>query len=97
MARLIKAIYSASDDPQFGSVEDQVMVLSSDIVAEKYDETEAVFYVTKETITENQDKINIDRATCPRFVIDFDKPVDKVNFGQLAKSTFLEFIRKFAK
>jgi hypothetical protein len=97
MVRLIKAIYSASDDPQFGTVEDEVIVLSPDIVVEKYDETDAIFYLTEEPVADNQDKIHIDRATCPRFEINFDQPIEQVNFGQLAKCTFLEFIRSFAK
>jgi hypothetical protein len=97
MARLIKAIYSASDDPQFGTVEDVVILLSPDIVAEKYDETDVVFYVTSEAVAENQEVINIDRATCPRFEINLDKPVDEINYEQLSQFTFLDFIRAFAK
>jgi hypothetical protein len=97
MARLIKAIYSASDDQQFGTVEDEVIVLSPDVVVEKYDETDAVFYITEEPVADNQEVLHIDRATCPRFEINFDKPVDEVNYEQLAQFSFLDFIRKFAK
>jgi hypothetical protein len=97
MARLIKVIYTASDDPQFGTVEDEVIVLTPHIVAEKYDDTDVVFYVTKEPVAENQKVIEIDRATCPRFEINFDQPVDEVNFEQLAQFSFLDFICKFAK
>jgi hypothetical protein len=97
MARLIRAVYSVSDDPSFGTVEDEVIVLSPEVVVEKYDETDAMFYITKEPVADNQETIFIDRATCPRFEINFDQPFDQINFGQLAKSTFLEFICKFAK
>jgi hypothetical protein len=97
MARLIKVIYTASDDPAFGTAEDEVIVISPNIVLEKYDETEAVFYVTKEPVAENQKVIEIDRATCPRFEINFDHPIDEINYDQLSKLTFLDFIRVFAK
>jgi hypothetical protein len=97
MARLIKALYTASDDPQFGTVEDEVIVLSPDILAEKYDDTDVVFYVTSEEIAVNQEVVNIDRATCPRFEINFDTPVDEINYGQLSQLSFLDFIRTFAK
>lgn len=97
MARKIKVIYSASDDPEFGTVEDEVILLSPDIVAEKYDDTDVVFYIATEPVAENQEVINIDRATCPRFEINFDKPVDKINYEQLSQFTFLDFIRTFAK
>jgi hypothetical protein len=97
MTRVIKAIYTASDDPQFGTVEDEVIVLSPDILAEKYDDTDVVFYVTPEAIAVNQEVVNIDRATCPRFEINFDTPVDEINYEQLSQFSFLDFIRTFAK
>jgi hypothetical protein len=97
LIRKIKAIYSASDDPDFGTVEDEVILLTPDIALENYDDTEALFFITKEPVAENQQTIHIDRATCPRFVIDFDQPVDDLNYEQLAQFTFLEFIRAFAK
>jgi hypothetical protein len=96
LIRKIKAIYTASDDPDFGTVEDEVIVLTPDIVLEKYDDTDGLFFITKEPIAENQETINIDRATCPRFEIDFVQPVDKVDYEQLTQLTFLEFIRTFA-
>jgi hypothetical protein len=97
MIRKIKAIYTASDDPDFGTVEDEVILLSPDIVLERYDDIEGLFFITKEPVAENQETINIDRATCPRFVIDFDQSVADLNYEQLTKLTFLEFIRVFAK
>jgi hypothetical protein len=97
MTRVIKVIYTASDDPQFGTVEDEVIVLSPYILAEKYYDTDVVFYVTPEEIARNQEVVNIDRATCPRFEINFEKPVDEINYDQLSKLTFLDFIRAFAK
>jgi hypothetical protein len=93
MIREAKVIYTASDDPQFGTVEDEVIVLTPDIVAEKYDDTDVVFYVTDTA----QEVISIDRATCPRFELNFDKPVDEINYEQLTQLTFLEFIRTFAR
>jgi hypothetical protein len=95
LIRKIKAIYSASDDPDFGTVEDEVILLSPDIVLENYDDTEALFFIT-EQVAETQETISIDRATCPRFVIDFDQPVADLNYEQLSQFTFLEFIRTFA-
>jgi hypothetical protein len=97
VTRVIKAIYTASDDPDFGTVEDEVIVLSPDILAEKYDDTDVVFYITVEPVKEKQETIHIDRATCPRFEINFDTPVDEINYGQLSKLSFLDFIRTFAK
>ena len=93
MIREAKVIYTASDDPQFERVEDKVIVLTPDIVAERYDETEVVFYVTDA----NQEVLTIDRATCPRFLVDFDQPVEELSFEQLTQFTFLDFIRNFAK
>ncbi|MEO2074845.1 MAG: hypothetical protein ABGX20_05560 [Bacillus sp. (in: firmicutes)] len=95
MIRKIRVIYTASDDQEFGEVEDEVIVLSSDIVLERYDDTEGVFYITQ--VGNDQESIIIDRATCPSFLIDFDKPVDEINYEQLSKCTFLEFIRTFAR
>jgi hypothetical protein len=93
MIRKAKVIYFASDDPDFGTVEDEVIVLTPDIVAEKYDDTDVVFFVTDAT----EEVINIDRATCPRFELNFEKPVDEINYEQLTQLTFLDFIRTFAK
>jgi hypothetical protein len=94
--RTIKVTYVASDDPEFGTVEDEVILLSPDIVVEKYDDTDVVFYITTEPVAENQKVINIDRATCPRFEINFDKSVDEITYEQLSQFTFLDFIRAFA-
>jgi hypothetical protein len=95
MVRKIKVVYTASDDLLFGSVEDEVIVLSPDIVAEKYDYTDVVFYIAP--VAENQEVINIDRATCPRFELNFETPVDEINYEQLSQFTFLDFIRTYAK
>jgi hypothetical protein len=93
MNKMRKVIYTVSGDLEFGSVEDEVIILAPNIVAEKYDDTEVVFYITDTT----QEVINIDRATCPRFLIDFDKQVDEINFEQLSQITFLDLIRAYAK
>jgi hypothetical protein len=99
MARLIKVIYTTSDDPKFGQEEDEVIVVSPDIVLEKHSHTDdgGYFHITKEPVADNQVIINIDRDTCPSFEINFDTPVDEINFNQLAQFTFLDFIRTFAK
>ncbi|WP_394136893.1 hypothetical protein [Cytobacillus oceanisediminis] len=100
MVRYIKAIFTASDDPDFGEEVDTVILLAPDLVLERFDD-EAGIFVLKHSLKENQSLVAIDRATCKRFEVDFlalDNPkVEELDFRWIAQAGFLQIVRAFAK
>ncbi|WP_423410239.1 hypothetical protein AABM38_10060 [Heyndrickxia sp. MSNUG] len=97
MVQKIKVIYVASGDPDFGTLEDTAILLSEGMVLDnKYDENEALIYIIEETIKPCE-TLTIDRSTCKRFYINFFGRYDDVDFEFLAKCSFVELVRHFAK
>jgi hypothetical protein len=97
MVEKINVKYVASDDPDFGTMTDTAILLSDGMVLDNnYDDDEALIYIVEESVKPG-DILTIDRSTCKRFYINFFGRYDDVDFEFLAKCSFVELVRHFAK
>jgi hypothetical protein len=90
--RKITAIYTASDDQEFGTATEQVVLLAPDIVFEE-NEGEWNFLVIA-PVSDDQHVVEIDRATVPMY--GFATEIEEVNYDFLATATLLDFVRESA-
>lgn len=99
MVRYIRAIFTASDDPDFGEEMDDVILLAPDMILERFDD-EAGIFVLEHSVKENQSIVSIDRANCKRFEVDFlaleNPKVEELDFRWIAQAGFLQIVRVFA-
>jgi hypothetical protein len=97
--RKIKAVYTVSDDPDFGIVEDEVYVLAPNIILER-SYNDAVILIPNEPISDDQNIVYIDRADCGMFEVDFldgqNERVDALGLEWLVNASFLEVIYELA-
>ena len=93
--RKIKAIYTASDDPEFGLMESEEILIAPDVVFEMDDELR---FLIIPPVPDDQDTVHIDRATCGYFALALLHCRDEVELDVdfLAEATFLDFIREYA-
>lgn len=100
MVRLITAIFSAADDPTFGEVRSEVILLTSDLVLERFD-NEANVFLLDEPVKESQVTVRIDRSTCRRLQVDFlaedNQRLAELGFDFIARASFIDVLRKMAK
>ena len=100
MARFITAIFTAADDPEFGKVKAEVILLAPDLVLERF-ENEANVFRLDNPVTESQETVSIDRSTCARLQVDFlaeeNRKVLEVGFKWISEASFVEVLREFAK
>ncbi|WP_427036620.1 hypothetical protein [Cytobacillus pseudoceanisediminis] len=100
MIRFISAIFTAEDDPGFGEVKSEVILLAADLVLERF-ENEANIFLLDEPVAETQATVRIDRSTCKRFQADFlaedNKRLTELGFNWLIGASLIEVLREFAK
>jgi hypothetical protein len=97
MVKKINVKYVASDDPDFGTLENTAILLSEGMVLDNhYDDNEALIYMIEESVKPDE-ILTIDRSTCKRFYINFFGRYDDVDFEFLTKCSFVELVRHFAK
>jgi len=100
MIRKIKTIYSDSDDPEFGTLETQAILIAPDMIIETEEGSPWKFLIIPE-VSEEQEVVEVDRAKCGYFALEFshiwrDEELEPdLNF--IEKASFLDFIRKYAK
>jgi hypothetical protein len=97
--RKIKAVYAYAGE--FGVEEKEAVLITEDIVFDRYDNSEVVFFLLDEPVKENQDVVNIDRVTCTSFMLHGyfgteDNRLDKLGYDWIAKASLLDFIREYA-
>ncbi|NWQ40378.1 hypothetical protein MLOOGBEN_06655 [Bacillus sp. EB106-08-02-XG196] len=97
--RIIKAVYTVSDDPDFGIVEDEVYLLSPQVIFERHD-NDAVIIIPNEPVRDDQNIVYVDRADCGMLEVDFlegdNERVNALGLEWLANASFLEVIYKLA-
>lgn len=97
MVQKIKVVYVASDDPDFGTMEDTAILLADGIVLDNtYADDEALIYIIEESVKPGE-VLTIDRSTCKRFHINFFGRYDEVDADFLAKCSFLELVKFYVK
>lgn len=100
MVRYVTAIFSATDDPEFGEVKSEVILLAPDLALERFGNEANVFLLDR-PVTETQETIRIDRSTCARFQADFlaedNQRLTELGFNWLVGSSLIEVLREFAK
>jgi hypothetical protein len=97
--RRIKAIYTASDDPNFGDpVQAEVVLIAPEMIMEVEGDEWTFLLIPK--VDDDQDTIEVDRAKCWYFALGLMHAYDtdlEVDYDYLANCSFLDFIRKFGK
>jgi hypothetical protein len=97
--RKIKAVYTVSDDPDFGVVEDEVFLLAPNIILERSD-NDAVILIPNEPISDGQNIVYVDRADCGMLEVDFldgqNERVNELGIEWLAKASFLDVMYELA-
>jgi hypothetical protein len=99
MVRMVKAIYSASDDPDFEVVEEHAVLISSDMIIEAEDGSEWTFLLIP-PVPDDQNTIEVDRAKCGYFALGMShdlKEEPELDFDFIAEVSLLDFIRSYAK
>ncbi|MEH7119069.1 hypothetical protein V7128_16885 [Neobacillus vireti] len=96
MVRKIKAVSVASDDADFGTHEHEVVLLAEDVVLEQCDD-EAIIFILEEAVRDDQDTVQIDRATCERLSVDFLAKETKRGLEWIINASFLQVIRYLAE
>ncbi|MBY0144264.1 hypothetical protein [Neobacillus niacini] len=98
--RKIKAVYTVSDDPDFGVVEDEVFLLAPNVILER-SENDAVILIPNEPISDDQNTVYIDRAECGMLEAEFlegdNERLDALGLEWLATASFLEVMYELAK
>lgn len=92
MVRMVNAIYSASDDPNWGDpVQEKVILIAPDMIIEVQGD-ELTFLIIPE-VPGDQNTVEVDRAECRYFRLD----VQHADYDFIAKASLLDFIRLSAK
>jgi hypothetical protein len=97
--RKIKAVYTVSDDPDFGVVEDEVFLLAPNIILER-NYNDAVILIPNEPISDDQNIVHIDRVDCGMLEVEFldgqNERLTDLGIEWLAKASFLEVVYELA-
>lgn len=95
MIRKIRVIYTASDDPDFGPIEEEAVLIAPDMIIEFNDD---LGFLIIPPVAGDQEIVEIDRAKCSHFGLSLTHNSKEREFEIefLAEATFLDFIRKYA-
>lgn len=99
MVRKVIVEYTASDDPDFGVLQEEAILIADDMIIETEDGSPWVFLIIP-PVPYNQNFIEVDRAKCGYFSLEFshkwndDEP--EPDFDFLKRASFLDFIRMYA-
>jgi hypothetical protein len=97
--RKIKAIYTASDDTELGTLETEAILIAPDVLIETEDGLPWTFLIIP-PVPDDQDTVEVDRAKCGYFSLglshirreeDFEP-----DFDFIEKASLLDFVRRYA-
>jgi hypothetical protein len=96
--RKIKAVYTASDDPELGTIETEATLIANDMIIETEDGIPWTFLIIP-PVPDDQDIVEVDRAKCGYFSLGMphhwnEEP--EPNFEFIEKASLLDFIRMYA-
>jgi hypothetical protein len=95
--RKITAIYTGSDDPNFGEpIHAEVVLLASDLLMEVEGDEWTFLLIPK--VADEECTVEVDRAKCWHFGLGIMHDCDtKIDYEYLAECSFLDFIRRYGK
>jgi hypothetical protein len=100
MVRRIKAIYTASDDPDFGVEVEQAVLIAPDMIIEAEECSEWTFLIIP-PVPADQNTVEVDRATCGYFSLGISHSLEEEerepNYDIISEVSLLDFIRSYAK
>ena len=93
--RKVKAVYSASDDPDFGTLKTEAVLIAPDMIMES---DAGLNFLIIPPVPDDQEIVEIDRAKCGHFALSMlhSPKEEELDVDFLAKASFLDFIRKYA-